>query len=99
MIVDDEQSLAKVLATYLERDGHQAECVFDGPARWPPPDIDHQMWSCSTSGCPAWMGSRCRPLRTFTDCYVVMLTARTEVVGGGEQVLAVQSGLRLESAT
>jgi DNA-binding response OmpR family regulator len=37
LVVDDEQSLAKVVASYLERDGHQVNCVFD-PARWPAQD-------------------------------------------------------------
>ena len=32
LVVDDEQSLAKVVASYLERDGHDVSCVFDGPA-------------------------------------------------------------------
>jgi DNA-binding response OmpR family regulator len=31
LVVDDEQSLAKVVASYLERDGHQVHCAFDGP--------------------------------------------------------------------
>jgi DNA-binding response OmpR family regulator len=32
LVVDDEQSLAKVVASYLERDGHRVNCVFDGPS-------------------------------------------------------------------
>ncbi len=78
MIVDDEQSLAKVVATYLERDGHQVECVFDGPtavaaAQLRPPDV-----VVLDLGLPGLDGIEvCRQLRTFTDCYVVMLTART----------------------
>lgn len=44
LVVDDEQSLAKVVASYLERDGHRVNCVFDGPsavaaARQRPPDV------------------------------------------------------------
>ena len=81
LVVDDEQSLAKVVASYLERDGHQVECVFDGPsavaaARQRPPDV-----VVLDLGLPGLDGIEvCRQLRTFTDCYVVMLTARTDEV-------------------
>ena len=81
LVVDDEQSLAKVVASYLERDGHEVECVFDGPsavaaARQRPPDV-----VVLDLGLPGLDGVEvCRQLRTFTDCYVVMLTARTDEV-------------------
>jgi DNA-binding response OmpR family regulator len=81
LVVDDEQSLAKVVASYLERDGHEVTCVFDGPAavdaaRAQPPDV-----VVLDLGLPGLDGIEvCRQLRTFTDCYVVMLTARAEEV-------------------
>ena len=81
LVVDDEQSLAKVVASYLERDGHQVDCVFDGPsavaaARHRPPDV-----VVLDLGLPGLDGIEvCRQLRTFTDCYVIMLTARTDEV-------------------
>jgi DNA-binding response OmpR family regulator len=81
LVVDDEQSLAKVVASYLERDGHEVNCVFDGPAavdaaRTQPPDV-----VVLDLGLPGLDGIEvCRQLRTFTDCYVVMLTARAEEV-------------------
>src|SRR4051794_22112497 len=81
LVVDDEQSLAKVVASYLERDGHDVECVFDGPAavaaaRRRPPDV-----VVLDLGLPGLDGIEvCRQLRTFTDCYVVMLTARSDEV-------------------
>ena len=31
LVVDDERSLAKLVASYLERDGYRVECAFDGP--------------------------------------------------------------------
>jgi DNA-binding response OmpR family regulator len=81
LVVDDEQSLAKVVASYLERDGHEVECVFDGPsavdaARARPPDV-----VVLDLGLPGLDGIEvCRQLRTFTDCYIVMLTARSDEV-------------------
>ncbi len=78
LVVDDERSLAKLVASYLGRDGYQVDCVFDGPAaiaaaRAHPPDVvvlDLML--------PGLDGIEvCRQLRTFTDCYVIMLTART----------------------
>jgi DNA-binding response OmpR family regulator len=81
LVVDDEQSLAKVMASYLERDGHEVACVFDGPAalaaaRRQPPDV-----LVLDLGLPGLDGIEvCRQLRTFSDCYVVMLTARGEEV-------------------
>ncbi|GAA0458240.1 putative sensory transduction protein [Actinoplanes capillaceus] len=81
LVVDDEQSLAKVVASYLEKDGHEVSCVFDGPAavdaaRALPPDV-----VVLDLGLPGLDGIEvCRQLRTFTDCYVIMLTARADEV-------------------
>ncbi len=81
LVVDDEQSLAKVVATYLERDGHDVSCAFDGlaalaAARQEPPDV-----VVLDLGLPGLDGIEvCRQLRTFSDCYVVMLTARDDEV-------------------
>jgi DNA-binding response OmpR family regulator len=81
LVVDDEQSLAKVVASYLERDGHEVHCVFDGPtavsaARHTDPDV-----VVLDLGLPGLDGIEvCRQIRTFSDCYVLMLTARDEEV-------------------
>lgn len=81
LVVDDEQSLAKVVSSYLERDGHEVTCVFDGPsaldaARRQEPDV-----VVLDLGLPGLDGVEvCRQLRTFTDCYVIMLTARSDEV-------------------
>jgi DNA-binding response OmpR family regulator len=81
LVVEDEQSLAKVVAGYLERDGHDVECFFDGRAavdgaRAQPPDV-----VVLDLGLPGLDGIEvCRQLRTFTDCYIVMLTARADEV-------------------
>ncbi|MFR9776995.1 response regulator [Micromonospora sp. MS34] len=81
LVVDDERSLAKVVASYLERDGHEVSCVFDGrsavaAARRDRPDV-----VVLDLALPGLDGVEvCRQIRTFTDCYVVMLTARSEEV-------------------
>lgn len=81
LVVDDELSLAKVVASYLQRDGHEVACAFDGPqaldaARREPPDV-----VVLDLGLPGLDGIEvCRQLRTFSDCYVVMLTARSDEV-------------------
>jgi DNA-binding response OmpR family regulator len=81
LVVDDEHSLAKLVASYLERDGYRVRCVFDGEqalvaAREQSPDLvvlDLML--------PGLDGIEvCRRLRTFSDCYVIMLTARADEV-------------------
>jgi DNA-binding response OmpR family regulator len=81
LVVEDEQSLAKVVASYLQRDGHDVQCAFDGPtavaaARKNDPDV-----VVLDLGLPGLDGIEvCRQIRTFSDCYVLMLTARDEEV-------------------
>jgi DNA-binding response OmpR family regulator len=79
LVVDDERSLAKLVASYLAKEGFRAECAYDGlealaAARRTPPDVvvlDLML--------PGLDGVEvCRRLRTFSDCYVIMLTARTD---------------------
>jgi DNA-binding response OmpR family regulator len=79
--VDDEPSLTRVVAGYLEHEGFVVTTAPDGEqalaaARRDPPDVvvlDLMM--------PGIDGIEvCRQLRTFTDAYVIMLTARTEEV-------------------
>ena len=81
LVVDDEQPLARLVADYLTRDGLQAAVCFDGPgavraAREFEPDV-----VILDLGLPGLDGVEvCRQLRTFSDCYVVMLTARTDEI-------------------
>ncbi|MEV4202560.1 response regulator transcription factor [Micromonospora globbae] len=79
LVVDDERSLAKVVASYLERDGHEVTCVFDGlsaveAVRRRLPEV-----VVLDLGLPGLDGTEvCRRIRTFSDCYVIMLTARSD---------------------
>ncbi len=81
LVVDDELALAQVVASYLARDGFDTEVVGDGEAalaraRELDPDV-----VVLDLGLPGIDGIEvCRALRTFSDCYVVMLTARAEEV-------------------
>ncbi|MHB8187327.1 MAG: response regulator [Dermatophilaceae bacterium] len=81
LVVDDEPSLTRVVAGYLEHEGFVVTTAADGEqalaaARLNPPDVvvlDLML--------PGIDGIEvCRQLRTFTDAYVIMLTARSEEV-------------------
>jgi DNA-binding response OmpR family regulator len=81
LVVDDESALADVVASYLVREGFEVEVALDGEAavrhaRALDPDV-----VILDLGLPGIDGIEvCRQLRTFSDCYVVMLTARAEEV-------------------
>jgi DNA-binding response OmpR family regulator len=78
-VVDDEVPLAHLVSDYLKNAGFEVAQAFDGPsaltsAREFDPDI-----VILDLGLPGLDGTAvCRQLRTFSDCYVIMLTARTD---------------------
>lgn len=81
LVVDDEEPLAEVVASYLEREHFEVTVCHSGVdalavARQVDPDV-----VVLDLGLPGIDGLEvCRQLRTFSDAYVVMLTARdTEV--------------------
>ncbi len=79
LVVDDETALAAMVCTYLERAGYATVRAETGPeavrtAREERPDV-----IVLDLGLPGLDGVEvCRQVRTFSDCYVLMLTARTE---------------------
>jgi len=81
LVVDDEPSLVRVVAGYLEHEGFVVTTAADGEqalaqARRDPPDvIVLDLMLPGIDGIEV-----CRQLRTFTDAYVIMLTARTEEI-------------------
>ncbi|MFN7243945.1 MAG: response regulator, partial [Dietzia cercidiphylli] len=81
MVVDDEQSLADLVASYLRRDGFEVTVTGDGAeavtlARSVDPDV-----IVLDLGLPGLDGVEvCRRVRVHSDAYVVMLTARTDEV-------------------
>ena len=77
LVVDDEAALADVVASYLRRDHFEVTVCHSGAealsaAREVDPDV-----VILDLGLPGIDGLEvCRQLRTFSDAYVVMLTAR-----------------------
>ncbi len=81
LVVDDEPPIVELVRGYLERDGITVIVAGDGPAalvaaRAESPDVvilDLML--------PGIDGLEvCRQLRTFSDAYVLMLTARSEEI-------------------
>lgn len=81
MVVEDEAVLAALVGSYLEHDGFEVTLTHEGlqavaVAREMDPDV-----VVLDLGLPGLDGVEvCRQLRTFSDAYVVMLTARSEEV-------------------
>jgi DNA-binding response OmpR family regulator len=81
LVVDDERALADLVGSYLTRDGFEVSMAQDGQqaidqARQVDPDV-----MVLDLGLPVIDGVEvCRVVRTFSDCYIVMLTARTEEI-------------------
>ncbi|GAA1527898.1 response regulator transcription factor [Actinomadura kijaniata] len=76
LVVDDDPTVAEVVARYLERDGHEVECVADGAralrraADRPPDLVVLDLMLPGMSGLEV-----CRRLRATSAVPIVMLTA------------------------
>lgn len=81
LVIEDETSLAQLLTSYLERDGFETTFTHDGlQAVLTARDVDPDVVILDL-GLPTLDGIEvCRQIRTFSDAYVVMLTARSEEV-------------------
>jgi DNA-binding response OmpR family regulator len=81
LVVDDEPSLVTVVAGYLAREGYAVDTAADGEAalatarRTRPDVVVLDLMLPGIDGIEV-----CRQLRTFTDAYVIMLTARADEV-------------------
>ena len=81
LVVDDERALAGLVCSYLVRDGFEVIKAHDGQqaiarARDFDPDV-----MVLDLGLPLIDGVQvCRVVRTFSNCYIIMLTARTDEV-------------------
>jgi DNA-binding response OmpR family regulator len=81
LVVDDEPPLVRLVTSYLEREGFHVQAAHDGERAielaqtFQPEVIVLDLMLPRVDGIEA-----CRRIRTFSDAYVVMLTARTEEV-------------------
>jgi DNA-binding response OmpR family regulator len=81
LVVDDEPPIVELVRGYLVREGWTVDVAVDGPtaierARANPPDvIVLDLMLPGIDGIEV-----CRQVRTFSDAYVLMLTARSEEI-------------------
>ncbi len=81
LVVDDERPLAGIIASYLRKAGFATSLAHSGPdgvssAKELDPDV-----IVLDLGLPGLDGIEvCRQIRTFSDCYILMLTARVDEV-------------------
>jgi DNA-binding response OmpR family regulator len=81
LVVEDEAPLAQLAAKYLQRDHHEVRIVPDGlqavtHTREFDPDV-----IVLDLGLPGLDGLEvCRRVRQFSDCFIIMLTARDDEV-------------------
>ena len=81
LVIDDERPLAGIVASYLSKAGFDTALAFTGPdgvrsAQELDPDV-----IILDLGLPGIDGIEvCRQIRLFSDCYILMLTARADEV-------------------
>ena len=79
LIVDDERALAQILGSYLVKAGYSVHYAADGPAAVTTARALDPEVIILDLGLPGLDGLEvCRQVRTFTDCYILMLTARDD---------------------
>ena len=81
LVVDDEAPILELVRGYLEREGFSVETAMDGPSAvaavraLPPEVVILDVMLPGLDGIEV-----CRQIRTFSDAYVLMLTARGEEI-------------------
>ncbi len=81
LIVDDEPPIVELVRGYLGRESFEVEAATDGPAAieavraWQPDVVVLDVMLPGLDGIEV-----CRRIRTFSDAYVIMLTARGEEI-------------------
>jgi len=81
LVVDDEPVLAGVVASYLERAGFSTTITGDGVEAVELARTEDPTVIILDLGLPGLDGVEvCRKIRTFSDCYLIMLTARTDEI-------------------
>ena len=78
LIVEDEVALSALVSGYLRNGGFEVAEAADGRSALVTARSFHPDLVVLDLGLPGLDGTEvCRELRTFSDCYVIMLTART----------------------
>jgi DNA-binding response OmpR family regulator len=90
LIVEDERNLVRLIRVHLEREGFEVHEALDGQqalevARRVNPDVVVLDWMLPKLGGIDVL----REMRSFSDAYVIMLTARTEEV---DRIVGLSSG-------
>src|SRR3954462_5167689 len=81
LVVDDAAEFRELVALVLRREGFVVESATDGPGALEAARSFHPEVVVLDIGLPGMDGVEvCRQLRTFTDAYIVMVTARQEEV-------------------
>ena len=81
LVVEDDPSISQLVASYLEREGFLVDVAGDGETAvqltrsWRPDVVVLDLMLPGMDGIEV-----CRQIRTFSDAYVVMLTARIEEI-------------------
>ena len=81
LVVDDEEPLARVVASYLTAEGFAVTLAHDGPTAVAAARADDPELIVLDVMLPGFDGIEvCRQVRSFSDCYIVMLTARDDEI-------------------
>lgn len=81
LVIEDEPTLAGMVAAYLSRAGYQTRVVHTGPEGVQAVRDDEPDVVVLDLGLPGLDGIEvCRQIRTFSDCYVIVVTARTDEI-------------------
>ena len=81
LVVDDEAPILDLVRGYLEREGFTVDTAADGPAGLAAVRVGNPDVVILDVMLPGLDGIEvCRQLRTFSDAYVLMLTARSEEI-------------------
>lgn len=83
LVVDDEEPLVRLVGQYLLREGLIVDSTGDGARAVAMVREQDPTVVILDLGLPGMDGVEvCRQIRTFSDCYIIMLTARVEEVDG-----------------
>lgn len=81
LVVDDEIELAAVVISYFEREGYLVDSAVDGPSAVEKARIGLPDLIILDLMLPGFDGIEvCRQVRSFSDAYILMLTAREEEI-------------------